>query len=418
MALDDVAFEAGLKQLYPPEAIKNEVYKRNPLFALLPKDETFYGESSKEPLIIATPQNRSASFSLANVNNTTTLIKAFLLTRVQNYSMAAIANETMLASESDKGAFLEAAKMEIDNALLALTRAIATQLYRGGTGTVARLSATAVVNSTSVEVQLATPEDIVGLEYNMSVAFSATDGGAPRSGTAYIVDINRQAGSFLVSATPGGAVAALSSLVSGVVASDYVYASAGDQNLVISGLQAWLPGSAVTATPFFGVNRTSDKTRLSGVDFNGSAEAIEEALIDGVALIAREGGNPDHCFISYLDYRNLVKSMGSKQQVLQYSNVKVEEANVTVGFSSLILDGPNGPLKIIPDQNCPAGKAFLLQMDTWKLKSLGEAVRLFKGDGLMMIRDANADALLIRCFSYAQLSCRAPGWNGVVTLPS
>lgn len=82
-----------------------------------------------------------------------------------------------------------------------------------------------------------------------------------------------------------------------------------------------------------------------------------------------------------------------------------------------MLSGPNGPMKVIPDQNCPAGYAFLLQMDTWKLKSLGEAVRLFDGDGLTMIRDPNGDNLLIRCFSYAQLSCRAPGWNGVVTLP-
>jgi len=83
-----------------------------------------------------------------------------------------------------------------------------------------------------------------------------------------------------------------------------------------------------------------------------------------------------------------------------------------------MLNGPNGPMKVIPDQNCPAGSAFLLQIDTWKLKSLGEAVRLFDGDGLTMIRDPNGDNLLIRCFSYAQLSCRAPGWNGVITLPS
>ncbi len=52
------------------------------------------------------------------------------------------------------------------------------------------------------------------------------------------------------------------------------------------------------------------------------------------------------------------------------------------------------------------------------MKTIGEAVRLFDGDGLNMIRDPNADALLIRCFSYGQMSCRAPGWNCVVTLPA
>ena len=126
--LDQTAFAAGLKTLYPSEAIKNLVYMKNPAFALIAKDETFSGDSSKEPITIGTPQNRSASFGSANTINTTSVIRAFLLTRVRNYSMAAIANETMLASESDKGAFLKAAKYEIDNALLALSRALATQL--------------------------------------------------------------------------------------------------------------------------------------------------------------------------------------------------------------------------------------------------------------------------------------------------
>lgn len=414
---DLTTLAAAFKTLYPSEAIKNLVYQRNPLFALIPKDETFYGDSSTEPITIGTPQNRSAAFSTANTINTTSIMKKFLLTRVQNYSMAAIGNEAMEASQSDKGAFLKIAKFEIDNALLALTRSIATQMYRSGTGTIARLSATATVNSSSTYVQLAQPEDIVNLEVGMSIALSGTDGGAARAGTAYIVKINRNAGSFLCSATFGGAAAALDSLITSPAASDYIYASAGDRNAVISGLKAWLPGTAVTSTSFFGLDRTADGTRLAGVTYDGSAQGIEEALIDGVGLVAREGGNPDHCFISYKDYRNLVKAVGSKQQYIQYTDVKVNEPEVSVGFSALILSGPNGPLKVIPDMNCPTGSAFLLELDSWKLKSLGEAVRLFKADGLDMIRDPSGDNLLVRCFSYAQLSCRAPGHNCVVTLP-
>jgi hypothetical protein len=416
MALDQTSFEAALKQLYPSEAIKNLVYMRNPAYALIPKDESFGGESSKEPITIGTPQNRSAQFASANVFNTTSIIKAFLLTRVSNYSMASIANETILASESDKGAFLKAAKFEIDNALLALTRSIATQLYRNGTGSVARIAASATINSAGTPIALSNPEDIVNLELGMAIAFSATDGGAAKTGTAYIVNISRSAGTIQVSATYGGSPAALTALVGTAAVSDYIYASAGDINNVMKGFQAWLPGSAVTNTAFFGVDRSVD-TRLAGITYDGSAQSIEEALIDAAGLVAREGGNPDHCFVSYKDFRNLVKAVGSKMQVVQYSDVKVEEPGVSVGFSALMLVGPNGPMKVIPDQNCPAGKAFLLQMDTWKLKTLGEAVRLFDTDGLRMLRDPAADAVQIRCFSYGQVSCRAPGYNCVVTLP-
>ena len=389
----------------------------NPAYALIPKDETFGGESSKEPITVGTPQNRSAAFANANVFNTTSIIKAFLLTRVSNYSMASIANETILASESDRGAFIKAAKFEIDNALLALTRSIATQMYRNGTGSVARIAAGATINAAGTPIALSNAEDIVNLELGMAVAFSATDGGAAKVGTAYISNIYRSAGTFQVSATPGGSPAALTSLVGTAAVSDFIYANAGDINNVMKGFQAWLPGTAVTNTPFFGVDRSVDG-RLAGVTYDGSAQSIEEALVDAAGLVAREGGNPDHCFISFKDFRNLVKAMGSKQQFIQYTETKVEEPDVTVGFSSLLLTGPSGTMKVIPDRNCPVGKAFLLQLDTWKLKTLGEAVRLFDTDGLRMLRDPAADAVQIRCFSYGQISCRAPGYNCVVLLPA
>jgi hypothetical protein len=324
-----------------------------------------------------------------------------------------------MASESDKGAFIRIAKLEIDKALLSISRAIATQMYRSGTGTIAQIASTATVNSSSTYVALSNPEDIVNLEVGMPLAVSATDGGAARATSGcYIVSIDRQAGSFLCGATPTGAAAALTSLITSPAASDYIYAASGDRNAVISGLQAWLPGTAVTSTTFFGVDRTADKTRLAGVNYDGSAESIEEAIISGVTRIAREGGNPDYVFVSFKDFANLVKALGSKQQFIQYSDVKVVEPGVNIGFTSLTLNGPRGPLKVVPDQNAPAGKAFMLQLDTWKLKSLGELVKLFDGDGLSMIRDSSGDNLLVRCFSYAQLSCRAPGYNGVVTLPS
>lgn len=420
MALNTTTFADALKQLYPSEVIKNMGYLRNPFFALVEKDEEFYGSVSKEPISVASVQNRSATFSTANVSTTNSIVKAFLVTRVSNYSTASIQNEVLLASESDKGAFIRAAKFEMDKALFALTRSIATQLYRSGTGSIGRIASTATINSTSVYVQLAQPEDIVNFEYGMNISASATDGGSLRaygSTACYIVSVDRDAGSFLCSSSFGGSAVALSTLLTSVATGDYLYASAGDLNLTISGLQAWLPGSAVTSAAFFNVDRTVDKVRLAGITHDGSAQSIEEALIDGARKVAREGGNPDHVFISYKDFANLVKAIGSKQQVIQYSDVKVNEPGVSVGFSALMLVGPNGPMKVIPDQNCPAGKAFLLQMDTWKLKSLGEAARIFDGDSLTLIRDSSSDSLLVRCVSYAQLSCRAPGWNCVVSLP-
>ena len=416
--LDQTSFEPLLKVLYPSDVIKNMAYINQPFLALVPKDESFEGESRKEPVIFADSQNRSAVAATAFTASSSVQSKAFIITRVSNYGSASISNETILASRSDAGAFTRALKTATDSAINSVSRAIGMQLYRGGTGTVGQIDAAANVGSATVAVQLATPADAMNLAVGMSIALSATDGGAARSGTAFIVKLDPIAGTFLCSATFGGAAATLSSLISGAAVSDYIYANAGDVNATISGLNAWLPGSSTgLSDSFFSVNRSADKARLAGIQYDGSALSIEEALQKAASLVATIGGQPSHVFMNYADYYNLSVSLGSKQVLAQFTKEMVDEPKASIGFNALQLIGPHGPLKVIPDVNCPKGKAYVLQLDTWKLSSLGESVRLFDTDGRTLLRDAG-DSVSLRIFSYAQLSCRAPGYNAVVTLPS
>jgi hypothetical protein len=164
---------------------------------------------------------------------------------------------------------------------------------------------------------------------------------------------------------------------------------------------------------FWGVDRSTDATRLGGVRFDGSSESIEEALIDGAALVAREGGQPDMCFMSFASYAALEKALGAK---VQYVDVKHDEADIA--FAGIRIHAPYGPITVIPDRNCPSQTAYLLQMDTLKLRSLGKAphVLTYGLEGLEGLRVGNADALEIRIGYYANLICNAPGWNCVVTL--
>lgn len=413
-SLDDTSFAPLLKTLYPDEAIKQLVYKNNPLFAMIAKDEKFTGDSSKEPLIYSDSQNRSASFALANTNSTTVRSQAFLLTRKTDYSTATVMNETIEASKGNEGAFIEALKLSTDSALRTLSRSICTKIYRSGTGTVAQIALTSSLVGTTLAtgVQVQDPETITNIELGMALAFSATDGGAVEVGTAYVVSIDRINGLFLCSATPTGAPTALSTLIPTIAVGDFIYQSAGDLNAAISGLSAWLPGSNVTNTLYYGVDRTSDATRLAGINFTPPVGTpVSEALIQGMKFVAREGGRPDYIFTDYESFTALEIALGAKQQ---YFDVNVPDAKAHFGFMGLILNGPTGFVKVIPDVNCIPNTAFILQMDSWKLKSLGAAVRIFNTDGLTVLRSQNEDSVQFRCFSYLNLSCRAPGWNAQV----
>ena len=380
-------FAAALKQHYTDEKIENMVYKDNPFLAMISKYEDFGGENLKLPVKYGIPMGRSATFADAVSNKTASQLKAFLLTRKADYAIASIANETIEASKGNANAFIEAATFEIDGAIESATRSLAISLYGDGSGSIGVVGALATTTASNDTVTLATIQDITNFEVGMQLNFGTA------TANKKIDSINRDTGVFILDAA------------SGATTTEAIYVD-GDKDNMLTGLGGWLPSTAPASTDsFFGVNRSSDSTRLGGIRFDASSLPLEEGLIGAAARVAREGGKPDVCFVNYSNFADLEKALGSK---VSYVDVKV---NPEIGFRGILIHGPRGPIKVVPDQNCPNGVAYMLQMDVWKLYSLGKAPKILDSDGLKFLRESTADAVEARIGYYAQLGCRAPGFN-------
>lgn len=417
---------AALKELYTgDDFMKDLVYKKNPLLALLPKDESPSGMAGKYipvPLIYGTPQGRSAGFSTAQTNQTAPYLASFFVYRVSNYQIATITNELLEATKDNAGAFIDEAKLVMDTSFRNISNDLAADLFRNGDGTRGQLASI----STGV-ITLVDPNSVVQFEVGMVLqSYSISSGTytlSTGSALGYVIGVNRSLGTVTVSASSGGAAGTptnwSASFPNLAVQGDTVASSGGASGntgsfLKVSGLAAWLPGAnGVSATAFWGVDRSADPTRLAGVYFNGASETIEEALIDGAALVSREGGMPDMCFMNFASYAALEKSLGSK---VQYVDVKHEEADIA--FKAINVHSPYGPIAIIADRNCPAQTAYLLQMDVWKLRTLNRAPHIltYGMEGLEALRVGNADAMEIRIGYYGNLVCSAPGFNCVISL--
>lgn len=400
--LNLTAMNAALKELYDGQVVENLVYADNPFLALVPKKTDFGGKYKPVPIITGVSQGRSATFSNAQGNQSPVQIQSFLLTRVADYSLATIDNQTMLASRTDKMSFLEGAKLVVDGAFRSITNSLASSLFRSGTGSIGAIGSI----STGV-ITLSNANDVVQFEVNQTLQANATDGGTPRAALGYVIAVNRSLGTVTVSATALGGAAGTPS---GWTAADFLLVQ-GDVNAKVKGLAAWLPDvSPTSGDSFFGVDRSQDVTRLAGIRYDGSAQSIEEALIDSSSLLAREGGKPDVCITNFATYAALEKSLGSK---VQYVDMK---GPAEIAFRGIMVNGANSMIKVFPDRNCQPQKGYLLQMNTWCLNSLGEAPQILRyGDGLEMLRVSNADAGEVRIGYYSNLSSNAPGFNSNVT---
>ena len=391
-----------LKRLYSKDRFEKALYTNNPLLGLLPKNEDFGGADMRIALMYAPTAGGSATFSNSQSNQVGAAYKGFNLTRVSDYSTFLISSEALKASKGDANALVSGLETEGDAALHTLQRSIAKKVYRNGGGAIGRVGSTSTVTLTLLELS-----DIVNFEVNMKIDSDDVDGtsGAVDGDARVITKVDRDLGTLTTAANWTG---------SGNYAnSDYLFRD-GDFGLAMSGLDAWVPSSAPASTAFFGVDRTADATRLGGIRFTASAGTdgtLERALIRAAARVAREGGKPDYVFMNPEDAYQLDWELGTKRQ---YETVTAQSASGsvgTIGYDSIRVVTPGGSVKVCADHNCPKGVAWMLQMDTWILASLGPAAGWLMDDGNRILRASTSDAYEGRMGGYMNLGCRAPGWN-------
>ena len=397
VSLNMESFSNALKVVYSKEAIANLVNQKNPFLAMVAKDTKSKGKSFQFDVTYSLGGGRSADFATAKANQSSDSLIAFTVTRVKDYAMATIDNETLMSSQGDEAALVEAGKYAIDKALQHLTMSLAKSLYGSGSGTIGKIA-----SFTGAVITLSNRADSKNFFKGLVLKTSTADGtGSVKAGKLTVAAVDRKLGKITCTADINAGIA--------TVANNDFISVEGDYGKKAKGLAAWLPTTAPSpGENFFGVDRSVD-TRLSGVVYDGQSDAINDALYEGASRIADEGGMVDTCLVSFSKYAELQKALQGK---VQYLDHKVGE----IGFEAIVIAGPNSKIKVIPDQNCPEDKAYLLQLDTWTLKSVGDAPMIVDLDGNKMLREPDADALRINCAYYAQLVCSAPGWNGVVIL--
>lgn len=411
MSLDLISITPAMKQYYNDAMYEELVYKANPLLALIPKDEKFVGINMPIPLKISDGGGVSADFAIAQSQASagSPAFRAFLLTRVVIHSVAAVDGTAVEAAVESAGAFIDALTASSDSVYNNLARTVALQLYRSGFGDLGQVSAEPGV-AASVVIILKNKLDATNFGVGQSVQlFAALTGGSAktREGATSVLVVEA------VDASAGTITLAGAYDASGdIAANDYLFLQGTrGSTSAISGLAGWIPTAAPTSALWFGVDRTVDATKLGGVRHDGSGQSIEEALIDGAHELGRVGGMPDFAFVSFKQYAKLVKTLTSKEQ---YVDVKVG----AIGFRALEIIGSRGSLKVIADMNLTADVAYLITMKSWKLVTVGKAIGPVEQDGMLWLRQPNADGLECRFAFRGNLACNAPGHNAVVQLPA
>jgi len=396
-----LASQAILKVRYPEGKLPTILYENNPGMAIIPTATDFTGELRMVALQTETCQGGSADFSTAVSSLAQGKYSRFQVSRVEDFAIARIRGQALKAAVKDTGALVDLWENEMKGASHLAMRSLAIHQYRNGTGTRGQLAAASGV--ATVTVTLARSGDVTNFAVGMRVQGMATDGGTLLASGAHqtITGIDRNLGTLT-------AAVEWSTVITGLSNSHFLLRSgdAAATNFgVITGYDKWIDGTSTPGT-LFGLNRNVDPVRLGGRALDAANLSMSDALIEAAALVGIEGGRPSHVFMHPRDAANLKKSLDGK---VQYDRVASNVAGIS--FKMFEIEGDNGTIKCVTDLNCPRNRAFMLQMDTWKMHSLGPAPHMLDYDSNQFLRVSSEDAYEVRVGSYVSMYCTAPAYN-------
>jgi hypothetical protein len=397
------------KTIYEKRMV-DAVFRRNPLLALLPKDESWGGDGTVVvPVKFGIgPGGGSATFATAQAGMAFNRgIAKFVVTRYPNYAMAKVTREEIKASKDNQAAFADLLDMRIKDALKDAGDFLSRVVFATGTPIIGRLASEATGVCTFVDLT-----GTAQIEVGMALVICDTDTATAITGGSaigYVISVDRSWGAqtFTVSTTATGAAGT----PTGWAAAKYI-ARAGDLGVALhTGLRGWLPTTVGGSDSFMAQNRSYDRTRLAGVYVDLSTYSLEEAVKYLVSAVAQNGGDPKYTIVHPDTYDKLDSALGSK---VHYEKAEIKMGEVTIGFGGIRIAGGGAESLVLADRGCGATDAYAIDPSTWKVKSLGPAVGLldYSANDGGLITVSTEDAEEIRVGGYFNMLSTNPGGNG------
>lgn len=404
MAFDITAATPILKQYYTPMKVESLVFK-SAAAGIMPKDTSGSGSTYEGAIRSAIGSAVSATDTVAFTATSSSVYKRWSCPWRNGYARALITGEVLDKTGNDKGAFVKAILSETEGAYDGIAGQLGSGIWGNGGGAIGKIDG--VSNIATTQVTLANPSDAVKFRVGQVIKSSATDGttGSVRAGSVTLTAVDLFTGVLTASGNWSAGI--------GLIANtDYLFPD-GDFGAVFQGIPAWIVKNSLRSglgTSFNGVDRSTDPVRLAGVAYSGNGAPKKESLIQLGMMLHRMGAKPTHAFLNELDFADVVKDLTTNTRIVTETAYK----NPQIGFTALEYVAPFGSIKLMTDTFVPQGEAYMLDMKTWKMPSMGQIPKVDFIDKLNWLRTAGADSYEFRTLYRAATYCSLPGHNGVV----
>lgn len=369
---------AMLKVYYAKEGLQNLLFRNDPFLKMVKKNRV-EGKQQNFSAMYSRGGAVSANYVTAkNIAKTTSAqAKEFQVVPGQLFSACVFNNAELLASKTQRGAYLPVASAKMFANAESFRKTLAVAVYGSGHGEI--YTATAAMGFTVAEKAYTLPTSaIMGIDIGSKIDVFAVDSGA--------VDYSTVKCTLTVTAIDMASKSVKAT-------SDKAYAGAIGDVLAIAGCSAadgtpllpvgiagWLPVTAPAANDnFFGVNRSVAPDRLAGNRISGTGKTKIEAIKEAILQVARYGSKADMIVMNDADRLALANEIENKTYFTKVDGGK-GKTKAEVGYSDIGFSVDKNFLdNVIGSPYCPEGVAYILDSEAVELWTYSNADKINDG---------------------------------------
>ncbi len=359
-----------VREIWPDEALIEEVIEEEPLLGMAAKETDWGHETRHWPLRWGANQGIGRTFADAKRLKSTYTSQEFQYGTREMFSTLSLEGKLMRTwNYTKKKALLvdpvtTAGELAIDR----MRRKFSAAIHSDGVGIIGKIKSTSNVATTSI-----TLDDFNTLKnFEPDTAFqwehTGVTGGTASTEEARIVSIGTEDSPTLVLSS------AWSTLFPGIAAGDFLVYTGTYDNDFIQGLGAFLPSHSGSPGTFLTCQRNLNPGFLAGRCMTGTGMSVYQRIKRAARKLVDAGEKPDIYLLSTRNFETLEFEEGNKLTYTKEPAAKVGKYNMGVEYGGVVVQGPRGPIKVMPSHWMPDNVERCGRLDSVVVGSIGPLV--------------------------------------------
>ena len=398
-----------VREIWPDESLIEEVIEEDPILGMCAKETDWGYAVVHHPLGWGANQGIGRTAADAKRLKSTASEAEFQIATREMYAFLSLEGKLLRTFEytKKKALLVDPLTREGEATIDRMRRRFSKAIHGDGVGCIGAITTTS--NVSSVTVTLRDANDLKNFEEGTAVQISTTnatgltliDSGAE----ARISSIGTEDSPTLtLDATWDTYFPSISA------ANAYLYFSGTADNDFIYGLDAFLPSHSGSPGTFLTCNRNRNPGWLAGRCMTGTNLSVYQRIKKAARRSVDAGNKPDTYILSTRNFEKLEFEFDNKLQLQKFPAADVGKYKMGVEYTGVVVQGPRGPLKVLPSMWMPDSVERCGEMDSLVMGSIGPLVHWDMGNGPKDLRTEDAtDSRELRAVSDPAFLVKKPG---------